>query len=54
MRRLYYGLILIREIVGYCIANRVMWPLFFILALASLVAVIGAAEVSAPYIYTLF
>jgi hypothetical protein len=54
MRRLYYGWILIREIVGYCFANRVVWPVFFILALAFLVALIGAAEVVAPYIYTLF
>jgi len=54
MRRIYYGLMLTREIVEYCFANRVVWPLFFMLALAFLVALIGAAEVSAPYIYTLF
>ena len=29
MRRLYYGWILIRDIVGYCLANRVVWPLLF-------------------------
>jgi len=54
MRRLYYGWILIRDIVGCCIANRILWPLFFIIALAFVIILIGAAEVSAPYIYTLF
>lgn len=54
MRRLYYGWVLIRNIVGYCLANRVIWPLFFIGALAFLVVLIGAAEVAAPYIYSLF
>lgn len=54
MRRLYYGWVLIRDIVGYCLAHRVIWPLFFILALAFLVVLMGAAEVVAPYIYTLF
>jgi hypothetical protein len=54
MRRLYYGWILIRDIVGYCVANRIVWPLLFIIALAFLITLIGAAEVSAPYIYTLF
>jgi hypothetical protein len=54
MRRLYYGWVLMRDIFGYCLANRVIWPLFFIVALAFLVILIGAAEVAAPYIYTLF
>jgi hypothetical protein len=54
MRRFYYGWILIRDIGGYCLANRVIWPLLFIMALALLVVLIGAAEVAAPYIYTLF
>jgi hypothetical protein len=54
MRQLYYGWVLIRDIAGYCFANRVIWPLFFIAALAFLVVLIGAAEVAAPYIYTLF
>jgi hypothetical protein len=54
MRRLYYGWVLIRDTVGYCLAHRVIWPLFFILALAFLVVLVGAAEVAAPYIYTLF
>jgi hypothetical protein len=54
MRRLYYGWILLRDIVGYCVVNRVIWPLFFMVALAFLVVLIGAAEVAAPYIYTLF
>lgn len=54
MRRLYYGWILIRDLVGYCLANQVIWPLVFIAALAFLVILIGAAEVAAPYIYTLF
>jgi len=54
MRRLYYGWILLRDIVGYCFANRVVWPLFLISALAFLVVLIGMAEFSAPYIYTLF
>jgi hypothetical protein len=43
-----------RDLAGYCLANHVLWPLFFIFALASLVVLIGAAEVAAPYIYTLF
>jgi len=54
MRRLYYGWVLMRDLAGYCLANRVIWPLFFIFALAFLVVLIGAAEVAAPYIYTLF
>jgi hypothetical protein len=54
MRRIYYGWVLSRDVVGYCLANRVLWPLLFIFALAFLVVLIGAAEVSAPYIYTLF
>jgi hypothetical protein len=54
MRRIYYGWVLSRDVVGYCLANRVLWPLLFIFVLAFLVALIGAAEVSAPYIYTLF
>ena len=54
LRRLYYGWILIRDIIGYCLANRVIWPLFFIMALAFVVLLIGAAEAAAPYIYTLF
>lgn len=54
MRRLYYGWVLIRDIVAYCAVNRVIWPLVFILALTFLVILIGAAEVAAPYIYTLF
>jgi len=54
MRRLYYGWIIFRDVVGYCLVNRVVWPLFFIVALAFLVVLIGAAEVAAPYIYTLF
>ena len=43
-----------RDLAGYCLANRVVWPLFFTFALAFLVVLIGAAEVAAPYIYTLF
>jgi hypothetical protein len=54
MRRLYYGWVLIRDMVGYGLANRVVWPLFLVVALAFLVVLIGAAEVAAPYIYTLF
>ncbi|HTS71049.1 MAG TPA: hypothetical protein VMO17_18880, partial [Terriglobia bacterium] len=54
MRRLYYGWILARDLVGFCIANRIVWPLFFIGALAFLVILIGVAEISAPYVYTLF
>jgi hypothetical protein len=54
MRRLYYGWILIRDIFGYCVVHRTVWPLFFIAALALLVALIGTAEIAAPYIYTLF
>jgi len=54
MRRLYYGWVLCHDLAGYCLANRVVWPLFFIFALAFLVVLIGAAEVAAPYIYTLF
>lgn len=54
MRRLHYGRILIRDLTGYCLANRVVWPLIFIFALAFLVVLIGAAEVAAPYIYSLF
>ncbi|MDR3674176.1 MAG: hypothetical protein P4N24_01710 [Acidobacteriota bacterium] len=54
MRRLYYGWKLLRDIGGYCLANRVVWPLFLVIALAFLVVLIGAAEVAAPYIYTLF
>ena len=54
MRRLFYGWVLVRDILGYCWANRVIWPLLFIGALAFLVVLIGAAEVAAPYIYTLF
>jgi hypothetical protein len=54
MRRLYYGWILVRDVVGYCLANRVIWPLLFIASLAFLVILVGAAEVAAPYIYTLF
>ena len=54
MRRLYYTWVLIRDVLGYCVANRVIWPVFFIFALAFLVVLIGAAEVAAPYIYTLF
>ena len=53
-RRLYYALFLWRDLIGYCVANRVVWPLFVIATLAFLVALIGVAEVSAPYIYTLF
>ncbi len=53
MRRLYYGWILTRDIVGYCLANRVVWPLFFIIALACLVVLNGAAVVAAPDIYSL-
>jgi hypothetical protein len=54
VRRLYYAWILIRDIVGCCLANRILWPLFFIFALAFLIILVGAAEVAAPYIYTLF
>jgi hypothetical protein len=54
LRRLYYGWTLVRDLVGYCFANRVIWPLVFIAVLAFLVILIGAAEVAAPYIYTLF
>jgi hypothetical protein len=54
VRRLYYAWIVTRDVVGYCLANRIVWPLFFIVALAFLVILIGAAEVAAPYIYTLF
>lgn len=54
MRRLYYGWVLLRDLAGYCAANRVVWPFFFMLALAFVVLLIGAAEVAAPYIYTLF
>ena len=54
MRRLYYGWILVRDVVGYCLANRIIWPLVFIMALALVLILIGAAEISAPYIYTLF
>ena len=54
MRRIYYAWVIVRDIAGYCVANRVAWPLFFIIALAFLVVLIGAAEVAAPYIYTLF
>jgi len=54
MRRLYYGGILIRDVVGYCLVNRVVWPLFLIMALTFLVVLVGVAEVAAPYVYTLF
>ena len=54
MRRLYHGWILVRDIFGYCLANRVVWPLLLVIALAFLVVLVGAAEVAAPYIYTLF
>jgi hypothetical protein len=54
MRRIYYSLLLLRDLVEYCFANRVVWPFVFIVALAFLVILIGAAEVAAPYIYTLF
>jgi len=54
MRRLYYGWVLIRDVVGYCLANRIIWPLLFIMALAFMVVLMGTAEVAAPYIYTLF
>jgi len=54
MRRLYYGWILIRDLVGFCVVNRIIWPLFLIAAMAFLVTLIGVAEISAPYIYTLF
>jgi hypothetical protein len=54
MRRIYYTLALMRDIVEYCFVNRVVWPFAFIMALAFLVVLIGAAEVAAPYIYTLF
>ena len=54
MRRLYYGCLLLRDIAGYCLAHRIIWPLLFILTLAFLVVLMGAAEVAAPYIYTLF
>ncbi len=54
MRRLYYGIQLFRELAGYCRAHRLMWPLVCIAALAFLVVLVGAAEVAAPYIYTLF
>lgn len=54
MRRLYYAWILVRDIIGFCLANGVLWPLFLVFALAFLVILIGAAEVAAPYIYTLF
>jgi hypothetical protein len=54
MRRIYYSLLLMRDIVEYCFANRVIWPFLFIMVLAFLVVLVGAAEVAAPYIYTLF
>jgi len=54
MHRLYYGCILLRDVFGYCFANKVIWPLLFIFALAFIGVLIGMAEVSAPYIYTLF
>jgi hypothetical protein len=54
MRRLYYGWVLVRDIASYCLAHRRVWPLFVIFALAFLVVLVGAAEVAAPYIYTLF
>ncbi len=54
MRRIYYAGVLVRDLAGYALANRVVWPLFLTLTLAFLVLLMGAAEVAAPYIYTLF
>ena len=54
MRRIYFAVLLLRDLVGYCVAHRTVWPLLLISVLFFLVGLIAVAAVCAPFIYTMY
>ena len=43
-----------RELVRYCVTNRVLWPIPLILLLLLIALLVMTGAAAAPYIYTLF